>query len=140
VTSIVRRAVPPGDISGRAFAGLQALSFDVAVLRLSAPVADRVPIRLAGDYKQVPSTLRVAGVGLSRAGSGRLRTATLKPLFITESGLTIANVVGGQACLGDSGGPVVVRTRNGPFLFGVTSAVITRQAQCGSIVVIAPAA
>lgn len=139
VASITRRSVSAGGIpQSELLQRLQELSLDVAVLRLAAPVSGRAPLRLAGGAR-LPPTLRLAGVGLSSRGSGRLRTATLKPLIVTEAGLTIANVVGGQVCFGDSGGPVVVASRQGPLLFGIASAVLTRRAPCGSIVAIAPA-
>ena len=59
---------------------------------------------------------------------------------MTETGLIIARTVGARACMGDSGGPVVIPNRSGPLLVGVASAVITPQAPCGNILMIAPAA
>jgi secreted trypsin-like serine protease len=140
VASISRRGIQAGSLpNGELMSLAQALSLDVAVLRLAAPVSGRAPLPIANGLSQLPSTLRLAGVGLSSSGAGRLRTATLRPLLVTQTGLTIANVVGGQVCFGDSGGPVVVPSRRGPLLLGVASAVLTRRAPCGTIVVIAPA-
>lgn len=115
------------------------LTGDVAVLRLSAPVRGRKPIPLARNDGRLPATLQLAGVGYSGGTSGRLKTTTLKPLFVTPSGLTVASTVGSRVCLGDSGAPVVVPSRRGPRLWGIASAVLTRAPPCGSIVVIAPA-
>jgi hypothetical protein len=140
VAAISRYAVAPGRIPSDDLASrLGEVSLDVALLRLATPVVGRTPIPLARNMQQVPSTLRLAGVGLSGRAAGTLKTAVLRPLLMTETGLTIANTVGARVCIGDSGGPVVVPTRAGPLLLGVASAVITPQAPCGSIVMIAPA-
>ncbi|AWN40423.1 trypsin-like serine protease [Methylobacterium durans] len=138
---VARFSPDPGDLSASA-AGitLADLSLDLAVLRLSAPVRDRVPVPLAASPQRVPSALRMAGVGLSGRGVGRLRTARLVPLAASSTGLTIARVDGARVCLGDSGGPVVAQDRRGLFVWGVASAVITDRATCGSLVVVAPAA
>ena len=119
---------------------LSDLSLDLAVLRLTEPVRDRRPIALAADPKRVPTSLRIAGAGLSRGSVGRLRTATLTPLAASSTGLTIAQARGARICFGDSGGPVVAQDGRGTYVWGVASAVISRAAPCGSYVVIAPAA
>ena len=138
---VARYSPDPGELSASA-AGitLADLSLDIAVLRLSAPVRDRVPVPLAASPQRVPAALRMAGVGLSRRGAGHLRTARLVPLAATSTGLTIARVDGARVCVGDSGGPVVAQDRRGLFVWGVASAVITSRAPCGSLVVVAPAA
>lgn len=140
---IARYSPDPGEMLPNDAAGvdLAALSLDLAVLRLSEPVRDRVPVPLATDPRRVPARLRIAGTGLSSGRTvGRLRTAGLTPVAATSTGLTIARVNGGQVCFGDSGGPVVGQDRRGLYLWGVASAVIARQAPCGSLVVVAPAA
>lgn len=140
VASVSRHVLRPGSIPSTDLASrLGELSLDVAILRLTSPVRGRTPIQLARDPRQIPSTLRIAGVGLSGRAAGTLRTATLRPLMVTETGLTIANTVGARICMGDSGGPVVMSGRNGPVLLGIASAVITPQAPCGEILMIAPA-
>jgi len=116
------------------------LSVDLAVLRLTEPVRGRRPVLLASDPRRVPKHLRFAGAGLSRAGVGRLRTAGLTPVAATSTGLTVARVDGGQICFGDSGGPVVATDRQGTYVWGVASAVLTRSAPCGRYVIVAPAA
>jgi hypothetical protein len=116
------------------------LAVDLAVLRLAQPVRDRRPIPLATDPSRVPASLTLAGAGLSGRVVGALRTANLRPLASTSTGLTIARVIGGRVCTGDSGGPVIGRDRRGPFVWGVASAVITTRPPCGDLVVIAPAA
>ncbi|MDR7038576.1 hypothetical protein J2X36_003342 [Methylobacterium sp. BE186] len=139
--TIARYSPDPGDLSAEA-AGitLADLSLDLAVLRLSAPVRDRAPVPLASSPRRVPAALRMAGVGLSQRGVGRLRTARLVPLAASSTGLTIARAEGARVCLGDSGGPVVGQDRRGLFVWGVASAVITARAPCGNLVVVAPAA
>jgi len=140
VAAVSRYYIEPGRISAADFAAqIRALSFDVAVLQLSSPIYGRTPIPLAGAQEGVASSLLLAGAGLSRRGVGLLKTAVLKPLFVTETGLTLARAVGARVCLGDSGGPVVVSSSSGPRLWGVASAVITSRGPCGDIVVIAPA-
>jgi hypothetical protein len=139
VASVSRYAVGGGDLpSGDLGINLAALALDVAVLRLAEPVRDRNPVPLARRGGRMPATLELAGIGLSGNAPGMLRTTTLRPIAVTESGLTIARAVGSLVCIGDSGGPVVERGR-GVRLWGVASAVITSQPPCGSIVVIAPA-
>lgn len=127
-------ALPTGDFG----ANLAALILDVAVLRLTEPVRDRRPIPLARRGGRPPATPELAGIGLSGNAPGMLRTTLLRPIAVSESGLTIARAIGSLVCIGDSGGPVVERGR-GVRLWGVASAVITSQPPCGDIVVIAPA-
>lgn len=138
---IARYSPDPGAMTSNVVdVDLRSLSLDLAVLRLSAPVTDRVPVPLATDPSRVPHTLRIAGAGLSGRGVGRLRTANLTPVAASSTGLTIARVNGGRVCFGDSGGPVIGQDRRGAFVWGVASAVLSRQAPCGNLVVIAPAA
>ena len=140
VVEAARHAVGSGRLASGDLADmLNEVSFDVAVLRLEAPVKGRKPLRLADRSQRIPSNLQLAAVGLSGQVTGTLKTATLRPLAITETGLIIARTVGARVCMGNSGGPVVAPTRNGPLLLGVASAVITPQAPCGNILMIAPA-
>ena len=140
VASVSRYAVDRGGLpDGDHGIDLAALALDVAVLRLAAPVRDRSPVPLARRDRGLPATLELAGIGLSGGTSGLLKTATLRPILMTKSGLTIAQAVGALVCTGDSGGPVVESRGRGLRLWGVASAVITSQPPCGSIVVIAPA-
>ncbi len=140
VAAAVRLAFEPGRLASRDLADmLTEISLDVAILRLETPVRGRSPLRLAGRWQRIPSTLQLAGVGLSGGAAGTLKTATLRPLAITEMGLIIARTVGARVCMGDSGGPVVIPSRSGPLLLGVASAVITPQTPCGNILMIAPA-
>jgi hypothetical protein len=121
-------------------ADLSSLSVDLAVLRLTQPVAGRVPVPLAVEPGRLPASLEIAGTGLSGNTVGRLRTARLQPVAAAANGLTIARVVGARVCYGDSGGPVVGRDRRGVYVWGVASAVITDRPPCGNLVVVAPAA
>lgn len=115
------------------------LSLDLAVLRLAQPIRDRRPLPVDPDVRRVPTTLTIAGAGLSGRTVGSLRTATLRPLALTSTGLLIARAVGARVCTGDSGAPVVAAGRRGA-IWGVASAVITDQPPCGSLVVVVPAA
>jgi secreted trypsin-like serine protease len=119
------------------YAGLLELSLDTAVLRLAAPVRGRKPIPIGRGLP--PSVLRLAGAGLSQQGVGVLKTVRLDRLMVTSTGLVIAAARGSEVCRGDSGGPVVADGRQGPVLWGVASAVLTRDGTCGRVVVIAPA-
>lgn len=140
VAAAARHDFAPGRLASRDLADmLNEISLDVAVLRLETPVRGRTPLRLADRSGRIPSTLQLAGAGLSGRAAGTLKTATLRPLAMTETGLIIARTVGARACMGDSGGPVVIPSRSGPLLWGVASAVITPQAPCGNILMIAPA-
>ena len=84
-------------------------------------------------------TLRLAGAGISQQGVGVLKTTRLDRLMVTSTGLMIAAARGSEVCKGDSGGPVVADGRQGPVLWGVASAVLSRDGVCGRVVVIAPA-
>ena len=140
VAAVARYAFKPGQLASGDLADLlNEISLDTAVLRLETPVRGRRPLRLASNSQTIPSTLRLAGVGLSGRAAGTLKTATLKPLAVSETGLIIARTVGARVCSGDSGGPVVIPGRDGPLLWGVASAVITPRTPCGDILLIAPA-
>ena len=99
--------------------------------------SDRQPIRIGRGLP--PSVLRLAGAGLSQQGVGVLKTVQLDRLMVTSTGLVIAAARGSEVCKGDSGGPVVADGRQGPVLWGVASAVLSRDGTCGRVVVIAPA-
>jgi hypothetical protein len=138
--AIVRHHIDPGDADEEdLLARIRALSLDVALVRLSSPVPGRRPVPIVRASERLPAKLVLAAAGLSQAGVGQLRTATLKPLIVTDTGLIIARALGARVCVGDSGGPVVEPGRSGPRLWGVASAVITSRGPCGAIVVVAPA-
>jgi secreted trypsin-like serine protease len=138
-SAVARYAVSTSDIPSQYVRSLQEVTLDTAVLRLSAPVRGRTPIRLARAGQQVPSVLRVAGAGLSGEGAGTLKTTTVTPLLMTDSGLIVARANGSRLCIGDSGGPVVSEGRDGTVLWGVLSAVVASSPPCGDVVLIAPA-
>ena len=119
------------------YAGILELSLDTAALRLAAPVRGHKPIPIGRGVP--PSNLRLAGAGISRQGIGVLKTTRLDPLLVTSTGLLIAATRGSEVCKGDSGGPVVADGRRGPVLWGVASAVLSRDGACGRVVIIAPA-
>ena len=138
--SVVRHHINPGDADEENFlAQIRALSLDVALVRLRTAVPGRSPVPIARASERVPPNLVLAGAGLSQAGIGQLRTATLKPIIVTDTGLIIARALGARVCTGDSGGPVVDLTKGGARLWGVASAIITSRGPCGAIVVVAPA-
>ena len=139
VRAIARFGVSGDEIPAEFLDPLRELSLDTAVLRLAAPVPGRTPLRLAAFRRdRLPSSLRLAGVGLSREGAGTLKTVALRPVIFSDTGLTIAKTDGARICSGDSGGPVIAQTRSGPVLWGVASAILTRTPPCGTTVVIAP--
>jgi secreted trypsin-like serine protease len=137
-SAVARRAVPFAEVPSQYATSVRELTLDTAVLRLSVPIRGRSPIQLATSIQQVPSVLRVAGVGLSGDAAGTLKTTTVTPLLVTASGLVVARANGARLCIGDSGGPVVGHGRGGTVLFGVLSAVLTSSPPCGDVVVIAP--
>ena len=140
VAQVARYALQEDDVPREYAASLAELSLDTAILRLEAPVRGRRPIMVERRPDRVPTRLRLAGAGLSGGrGAGILRTTLLEPIAITRSGLTIARAIGSRVCVGDSGGPVVAEGRGGPRVWGVASAVITREPPCGDTLVIAPA-
>jgi hypothetical protein len=145
VTDVVRRSssgtiplIPMDDLQSR----IGRLGSDFAILRLAHAVVDRRPIPVANSSQRIPSTFRLAGVGISGRIAGTLRTAALKTAFeLGSPRLAVANAVGARVCLGDSGGPAVIRDRGGGiFLWGIATAVITPHGPCGSIVVVTPVA
>ncbi len=136
VTEVARYDVAPADLPEE-YAGLLELSLDTAVLRLAAPARGRKPIPIGRGAP--PSHLRLAGAGISQQGVGVLKTTRLDPLLVTSTGLLIAAARGAEVCKGDSGGPVVADGRRGPVLWGVASAILSRNGACGRVVIIAPA-
>ena len=143
VAAIIRRAEPsgvrvikPNDVD----ATIRQLSSDFAVLRLAHPVVGHKPLALADTAGVIPSSFRLAGVGISGRTAGTLRTTGLKTaLALTQPRLALAKVPGGRVCLGDSGGPAVVTGPTGALaLWGIATAVITPAGPCGSIVVVTP--
>jgi hypothetical protein len=66
--------------------------------------------------------------------SGTLKKATLTRLYLTRSGppLAFATPVGARVCPGDSGGPVVAETPDGPLLWGLIGAVMPSRDGCSA--------
>lgn len=139
VAAVARYAVSEDDVPSEYVSRLTNLSLDTAVLKLAAPVAERRPLAIERDVRRLPRRLRIAGTGLSGGQAGILKTTTLQPIAMARNGPTIARAVGSLVCQGDSGGPVVVERRGGATVWGVASAVITREPPCGDTLVIAPA-
>jgi hypothetical protein len=140
VSAVATTAIEPGALPSTDLVGhLREVSYDIAVLRLAAPIRDRKPLPLVRNPRQLPPLMRLAGVGWSEQATGTLKTASVKPLLITDTGVVIARAMGAQVCVGDSGGPVVVDSANGPAIWGVAAAIISPGVPCSDIVVIAPA-
>jgi hypothetical protein len=139
VAAVARYAVLAEEVPSEYVTRLSELSLDTAILRLERPVRGRRPIAIERRPESIPLRLRLAGAGLSGERAGILKTAQLRPIAVTRSGLTIARAVGALVCQGDSGGPVIAEGRGGTRVWGVASAVITREPPCGDTVVIAPA-
>jgi secreted trypsin-like serine protease len=139
VAAVARYPVAEDDVPSEYVSRLSDLSLDTAILRLASPIAGRRPLQVQRYIDRLPARLRLAGTGLSGGRAGILKTAALEPIAVTRSGLTIAKAVGALVCQGDSGGPVVLEGRRGATVWGVASAVITREPPCGDTVVIAPA-
>jgi hypothetical protein len=139
VSLIASYAADGGSLDANVPVRFADLDLDIAVLRLAAPVRDRRPLPLAEESGSVPASLTIAGAGLSGRVVGALRTATLRPVAMTTTGLLVARAVGARVCQGDSGAPVVARDRRGAYVWGVASAVITDQPPCGGLVVVVPA-
>ena len=137
VASLARYAVPAN--LPPQYASFIQLSLDTAVLRLASPVRGRAPIPISHGA-QPPQGLRLAGAGLSHEGVGVLKVTHLDPVFVSSTGLIVAQTRGSTVCKGDSGGPVVADGPRGPMLWGVASAIVTSGAPCGRVVIIAPAA
>jgi hypothetical protein len=139
VATVARYQIPAGEAPSSPYVhDIGALSRDVALLRLKTPVRGRRPIPFERAADLTPDRLILAAAGLSRSGVGTLRTAVLTPVLITDTGLTVAISRRARVCVGDSGGPVVVRERGRFALWGVASAVVAPDGPCGRIVVIAP--
>ena len=81
VTDVVRRSssgtiplIPMDDLQSR----IGRLGSDFAILRLARAVVDRRPIPVANNSQRIPSTFRLAGVGISGRIAGTLRTAATR--------------------------------------------------------------
>lgn len=128
---------------------------DIGLVALAAPLpADMRPLRVADrpDLLDDLPAVRIAGFGVSRYGAsataGQLREARLRTLGLARLGAPaiVASASGdtgvssASACLGDSGGPMVVETRSGPVLVGIVSWVgdQTQASRCTGITVAAP--
>jgi len=109
---------------------------DIAILELAEPLGgDMKPLMISNDLTQLTpsSEVTVSGFGLSRFGdrssAGKLRFAHLRVAGIANIGVpSLALTVDGtpegrgrSACLGDSGGPIVVESFYQNVLVGLVS-------------------
>lgn len=102
-------------------------SADVALIRLDAPVPyPAVALRLDGTDALPGSSVRVVGMGLTKAGSPPSQPANgLLTADLTVSNRTQlyieARAAAGSACGGDSGGPVLQGDQGSWVLVGLVS-------------------
>ena len=100
-------------------------AYDAALLRLAAPV-DVTPLPLPGSTDAAPSvgaSVRVVGYGDTkdaRAPSGRKRQGTLTVTQV-EAAAFRAGPSPSMSCVGDSGGPVLLRDGEREVLVGLTA-------------------
>lgn len=116
------------------------LFFDVALLRLSAPVTGITPVSLASlsSHNSVGSTVRIIGWGSVDEGGSFyptvLQQADLELVSLTSQQSNYNNILGTShlaaaalpnynrdTCVGDSGGPMFRMIEGQPVLVGVTS-------------------
>jgi secreted trypsin-like serine protease len=139
VESLSRRGYRIDALDGGTVTSLAQLTYDTALLRLASRVPGARRLAIASSARETPQRLRLDGRGLSGRALGTLRSAPLVPIARSRSGLIVARSLGAQVCKGDSGSPVVADVNGAPLLYGVASAVLTRNGRCGNVVVIAPA-
>ncbi|SDR56367.1 Trypsin [Rhizobiales bacterium GAS191] len=109
---------------------------DIAILELSEPLGgDMKPLVISSDLGQLSpsSEVTVSGFGLSRFGdratAGKLRFAHLRVAGIANIGVPSLALTadgtpegrGRSACLGDSGGPIVIENFSQNVLVGLVS-------------------
>lgn len=129
---------------------------DVGIITLTQPLpADMRPITIAADPSAIAAarSFTIAGFGVSEPGNrdsaGRLRETSLTPIGLARTGTIslFASASGDfgrserSACLGDSGGPVVVEAMwSAPVLVGVISWVGGQEAgeTCAGVTVATP--
>jgi secreted trypsin-like serine protease len=107
---------------------------DLAIVTLSKPFSDIVPLRVTSASPRVGTELLVYGYGLDDNGNsgtlraGRLTTSGNNSFFIT------ANAKAGiNPCNGDSGGPALMASNGGYVITGVLSAGSTKACSEGDI-------
>ena len=114
-------------------------SLDLAILKMTEPARGRTPLAIGNDATTVPSSLRLAGIGLAGGVPSQMRTTRMVPVATSSTGLIVAKTQGAKACIGDSGGPVVARDSRGTYVWGVASAAYMPNPPCGEYVLVAPA-
>lgn len=102
---------------------------DVVLARLSAPVQDVVPVKLAADAPVGGESLTAAGYGRTADdwAPTKLHTGTFTTAAASGSDLPVTGQDGASICAGDTGGPLL----RGAGPSAVLVAVSSRSAQAG---------
>jgi hypothetical protein len=123
---VMQRAIHPG------FSGRSRVSIDLALIRLDGPLPSRfqpLAIDRGGGQHRVGLSQKIAGFGMQRDGeegsAGTLRSAgmvvlpRLFPRFLRLGTDPEADLTDIAVCTGDSGGPVIEESGEGPLVVGV---------------------
>jgi hypothetical protein len=106
---------------------------DLALVELSDDVAGASPV---GFSRQDPTLLigqraEISGFGVSEVGRGLRRFAVVRISAVTDTLISTASISGSGACVGDSGGPLLIRDETGRV---VSLGVLSRgSAACNQI-------
>jgi secreted trypsin-like serine protease len=124
------------------------VEYDVGIVMLENPVATKPRAIASGCALAGGDTLQVVGFGLTtKSGTGdntKLHQAKLPvtdpdctqdpacAVDIAPDGEFVAGGQGTDACFGDSGGPVYIKTKTGPAVIGVVSrGLLASPTPCG---------